>query len=204
MTSIQAERHEAWKTLMKQSLHQAVVKVLLEADTQALTMDRIAQAAGIAKGTLYNYFEDKEELLHYVVKSSLDPLEEEADRILSSEGAADEKLLDYARRMLGYFEENRELLRILQDPELSRRGMKEGRDRHTRLVLKAGKVFEEGIKAGIFEEAPANKLGAMFVMSCMALMMGRVWMEKRSPVEDDARLLMRVFMRGSGKGGNQR
>ena len=67
---------------MKEALHQAVVKILAEDGPQGLTMDRVTQEAGISKGTLYNYFKDKQELLQYVVQSSFEPMEQENEKII--------------------------------------------------------------------------------------------------------------------------
>ena len=198
------ERRHKWKTMMKESLHQAVVKVLAEDGLSGLTMDRITQMAGMAKGTLYTYFKDKQELLDYVVQSSLEPLEQGIDRILGSELPPEQKLEQVVLHSIGYFEEHRGFFRIFQDPELHRPKLaQEGQSRRRRLVQKISVVFEEGIRTGRFRSLPALKLAAMFVMSVIAMTMGRMETEERGPIEEEVRLVMEVFFQGIAVGGKR-
>ena len=197
MQKISKGREEKWKSLMKQSLHQAAVKVLAEKGPAGLTMDRVARVAGIAKGTLYNYFKNKEDFLRYVERASFEPLEQEVDRILGSKRPPERKLQEFVMSSLGFFDSNRDFLRVFFDPELSgRRLNSEARSRHLRLIKKVGLVFEEGIGAGRFKPLDPMKLGAMFVMACWAMLMGRLRMEGKNPVEDDTGLIVEVFFRG--------
>ncbi len=198
------DRHNKWKALMQESLHQAVVKVLAADGVTGLTMDRVTQEAGIAKGTLYNYFKDKQELLDYVVQSSLEPLEQGIDRILGSELQPEQKLEQVVLHSMSYFEEHRDFFRIFQDPEFHRPKLaRYGQSRRRRLVQKVSEVFEAGIRSGRFRPLPALKLAAMFVMSVFAMTMGRIWMEERGPIEEEVRLVMEVFFRGIAAGGKK-
>lgn len=191
------QRKEQWTAIMKESLHRAVVKVLAERGFSGLTMERVTREAGIAKGTLYNYFKDKEDLLHYVVESSLQPLEREVDEVLGSDLVPEQKLGEFARRTIRYFDERREFFRVLLDPELAGPGPSpKGRSRHRELIKKVSGVFEAGVRSGSFRRLDPMKLAAMFVMSCGAMMMGRLWMEKLAPVEEDAEVVLRVFFEG--------
>jgi Transcriptional regulator len=47
-------------------------KLIEEIGFSALTMDKVAQKAGIAKGTVYLYFKDKDELLEKVLSSGFE------------------------------------------------------------------------------------------------------------------------------------
>ena len=198
------ERRQKWKTMMKESLHQAVVKVLATDGLSGLTMDRVTQEAGIAKGTLYNYFKDKQELLDYVVQSSLEPLEQGIDQVLGSDLAPERKLEQVVWHHLSYFEEHRGFFRIFQDPEFHHpKQAQEGQSRIRGLVQKISAVFEEGIRTGRFRPLPANKLAGMFVMAVIAMNMERMLMEERGPIEEEVRLVMEVFFQGIATGGGK-
>jgi AcrR family transcriptional regulator len=204
---MQEELHNKWKSLMKEALHQAVVKILAEDGPQGLTMDRVTQEAGISKGTLYNYFKDKQELLQYVVQSSFEPMEQENEKIFVSDLTPPQKLEEFAVRTLSYFDKHRDFFRVLLDPELSGTRMHpERKNRHQKLISKVSVVFEEGIKGGYFRPGPPMKLAAMFVMSCASMTMGRLrlWTEDQGPIEDDARLVINVFFSGVAKGGKKK
>jgi AcrR family transcriptional regulator len=203
MAQAQEERKEQWAAMMKESLHRAVVRVLIEEGWQGLTMERVTQAAGMAKGTLYNYFKDKDELLRYAVQSSLDPLDEEIDKVLGSGARPDEKLKAAVLCVLKYFDENRAFFRVLLDPELSGPRMHpRGRDRQQVLIMKISRVYEEGVKQGLFRPLPADKAAAMLVMSSMALVMGRMRKDEKTPVEQEAALHADFFLHGvAARGG---
>jgi AcrR family transcriptional regulator len=200
------DRRSKWKAMMKEALHQAVVKVLAEDGLSGLTMDRITQMAGMSKGTLYNYFKDKQELLEYVVQSSLEPLEQGIDRILDSDLPPEQKLEQVVLHSMNYFEEHRDFFRIFQDPDLHQpkpKLDKERKSRHRKLVQRVSVVFEEGIRSGVFRPFPPLKLAAMFVMSVIAMNMGRIWTEERGPIEEEARMVTEVFFRGITVGGKK-
>lgn len=72
----------------------------------ATTMDAVAEGAGIAKGSLYNYFESKENLFKEVFVSALAAGEQETDRLLAEESPASEKLvkmMDYWAGQLDHY-----------------------------------------------------------------------------------------------------
>ncbi len=205
MAQAQEERKEQWAAMMKESLHRAVVRVLLEEGWQGLTMDRVTQAAGMAKGTLYNYFKDKDELLRYAVQSSLDPLDAEIDKVLGSGARPDQKLKEVELCVLRYFDEHRAFFRLLLDPELSGPRMHpKGRDRQQVLILKISRVYAEGVKQGLFRPLPAEKAAAMFVMSSVALVMGRMMRDDKNPIEQEAALHADFFLHGVAAGGKER
>ncbi|HUT55528.1 MAG TPA: TetR/AcrR family transcriptional regulator [bacterium] len=201
MVNPQEERKEMWHAMMKESLHRAVIQILVEEGWRKLTMERVTQAAGMAKGTLYNYFKDKDDLLRYAVRSSLDPLDKEIDKILGSGAAPDQRLRDVVLCVLKYFDENRAFFRVLLDPELSGPRMHpKGRDRQQVLILKISRVYDEGVKQVMFRPLPPEKAAAMFVMSSVALVMERMMRDENTPIEEEAALHADFFLHGVAVG----
>lgn len=200
MVNLAQERRKQWEALMRESLVKAVVRVLAEAGREGLTIERVTQEAGIAKGTLYSYFQDKDELLGFVIQSALSPLEEEIDELLGSELSPERKIEEFVCRVLEYFERNREFFRVFLDPELigPPRGTKH-RQRHMALMQKLARVFEEGSRRGVFKDLPAMTLAGILFMSCVSANMRRMWLEERSPVAEEARVILEVFFQGAAK-----
>ncbi len=50
----------------KEEIRKAAVQVISNLGFHKTTTDKIAEAAGLSVGTIYNYFEDKEEILSYI------------------------------------------------------------------------------------------------------------------------------------------
>lgn len=59
------------------------------ADLWPRVFEDIARKAGVAKGTIYLYFKDKEELFHELIRSALVPLVGQMDPSLAAAKKAD-------------------------------------------------------------------------------------------------------------------
>ena len=121
---------------------------------KSVTMDNVAQEAGIAKGTVYLHYRDKQELLDAVKESSLAPMVEKVDEVLHGGGTPERKLLAFSTRYLTYFDERRDLFRILMyEREVTRvQGSRYQGDRYRHLVQETAKVIREGIRKGNFRD----------------------------------------------------
>jgi len=73
---------EMLERLLKQEIVDTVLALIREGES--LTMEEVARRCGVAKGTLYNYFQNKEELLSHVHQAVLGPLVESHQKIFSS------------------------------------------------------------------------------------------------------------------------
>ena len=75
-------------------------------------MDEIAQEAGIAKGTLYLYFKDKEDLICSTLISVLDDIKERMMERIFEDMDPVETLGEIARALFEYFSENNEFYNV--------------------------------------------------------------------------------------------
>ena len=77
-------------------------------------MDEIAESAGVAKGTLYLYFTNKEELFATVIMRLLAKTEEWVEIAENLEAGTWEKIETMVKTALDYFSRNKEVFSILQ------------------------------------------------------------------------------------------
>lgn len=92
------------KELLDQLLRDEIVSVVLKLIKldQPITMDEVASICGVAKGTLYNYFQNKDDLMDHVHQVVLAPIMGSNERILGGEGRPLDRLnglIDYAYRV---------------------------------------------------------------------------------------------------------
>jgi AcrR family transcriptional regulator len=87
----------------------AALEVFAEKGFAAAKLDEIARRAGVSKGTLYLYFEDKQELFRAVVKSAIAP---NIEAITSDVAALDAPFPDLVRMFLTGFAEREARLPI--------------------------------------------------------------------------------------------
>src|SRR5207253_7043684 len=163
---------QLYQSFKRQGIQQAVIQLMCREGLASVTMDNVAQEAGIAKGTIYLHYRDKQELLDDVKNSSLDPMVAKMDEIFRSDVPADRKLQTYSLRYLTYFDERHDLFRILMyEREVTRVwSSRYQSDRYRHLVDGTTRVIRDGIKRGVFRDVEARGVAAMFVESNMAIM----------------------------------
>ena len=187
-----------WQDFKRQSIQEAVIQLMCREGLDAVTMERVAQEVGIAKGTVYLHYRDKQTLLEAVKDSALTPLIERLDQLFDSDLDPLRKLEAYSLRYLGYFDEHRDLFRILiYEREVTRAsGQRFRGDRYRRLVERTARLVRDGIDGGVFRDVDPGKAAAMFVEANFAIMNQRLRGGGDTPVEDDARLISDIFLRG--------
>ena len=187
-----------WQDYKRQSIQEAVIRLMCREGLKSVTMERVAQEVGIAKGTVYLHYRDKQELLEEVKESALAPITTKIDEIMRSDEPADRKLRAYSIRYLSYFDEHRDLFRILlYEREVTRvQGSRFQSDRYRHIVQEVARVIREGVKGGVFRDVDPHIAAAMFIESNLAVVNQRLLTETPAPVETDAALIADVFING--------
>jgi AcrR family transcriptional regulator len=116
-------------------------------------MEDIATEAGVAKGTIYRYFEDKEELYLALLTRASGQFVRRIEAKIKGSGSARSRLEAAVGDILSYFYEQPHLLDLIQLAEVMLRPgttfpWQQTRDELLRLVLE---LFEEGRIRGEFE-----------------------------------------------------
>jgi len=130
----------------------AALKLFAHEPYQAVTMDRVAEAANVAKGTLYLYFPSKDALYLGVLSDGLDT----AYRTYQSSADPRLPVVERLRRSIAiaveFFDQRRDFLRFfaIEEPRLA-----EARNRIIESSRERGfnffaSLIEEGIRAGVF------------------------------------------------------
>jgi AcrR family transcriptional regulator len=187
-----------WRDYKRQSIRQAVIRLMCREGLKSVTMERVAQEVGIAKGTVYLHYRDKQQLLDEVKESALSPMIAKVDEIFAGDSPPERKLQAYSLRYLGYFDERRDLFRILlYERETVRvHGSRFRSDRYRHLVDEVAKVIDDGMQNGSFRIVDAPRVASMFVESNFAMLNQRLLTDKPGPVEEDAETIADLFIRG--------
>jgi AcrR family transcriptional regulator len=139
----------------------AARRVMERHGLEAATMEEIAASAGVAKGTLYLYFQGREELIQALMSQVGENLLTDLEAILNQSGSPNEKLSHVVVLLLDYLERERVLFpvyaRDLQrgpQPEPKQGRWRTIREMEEQFVALLTRLFAEGIEAGLF--VPAN------------------------------------------------
>jgi AcrR family transcriptional regulator len=197
-TATVANDTDLWTDFKRQSIQQAVIRLMCRDGMRSVTMERVAHETGIAKGTVYLHYRDKQELLDSVKDSSLAPLTEKLDEIFTSTASPVRKLQTFATRYLGYFDDKRDLFRILlYEREVTQvQGSRFQTDRYRHLLDGVARIVRDGMRQHIFRDVDAQNVAAMFLESNIAILNQRLLTPKPAPVEDDAAMVSELFVRG--------
>jgi len=91
---------------------EAARKVFSKKGFNDTTVDDIAEAAGVAKGTVYLYFRSKREIYLAALTQGIARLNEETRERVEAPDAIEAKILAFIGTRVRYFEENRDFFKI--------------------------------------------------------------------------------------------
>jgi AcrR family transcriptional regulator len=96
-------RKERERLARRREIVQAARIVFAEKGFDKATLEEIAERAEFGKGTLYNYFDNKESLFAAAMEDLFDDVESIAAEASSQTGAVRDCFGEYARRMIEYY-----------------------------------------------------------------------------------------------------
>jgi AcrR family transcriptional regulator len=94
MSTISERQRQVKQQAAQEAICDAALEVISRADFGGLKMQDVATAVGIATGTLYNYFKDKEDLLYYVDRKLHEAVLGKMREISARPSAAPQRLRD--------------------------------------------------------------------------------------------------------------
>jgi AcrR family transcriptional regulator len=114
------ERKEREKEQRKEEIIDAAQRIFFEKGLIAATMDEIAEAAELSKGTLYLYCSSKEDLYLAVMMRGMDTLHDMYEQIVNADASTVEKIIRCSNSYVDFFHSNRNFFRMfpfLQNPQ---------------------------------------------------------------------------------------
>ncbi len=147
-----ASRDQARRRILE-----AARKLFLERGFEAANLDEVAQRAGVAKGTIYRYFESKAELYVEVLVWNADAFVERMRHTLDPSLSPQEQVLQTGRFYVRHYAEHPEYFRIFwavenqrMIGELPEPLLEIVWDLWKRGLAIAVEIIENGVKAGAF------------------------------------------------------
>ena len=197
MPRLSQTRRDLLNSLMKDTIFEATTTVLCQHGVDGTTMNRVAEAAGLAKSSLYDYFSSKNELLVFAVNRMFAPTVEAFRGDCGMELPAAEKLRRIAHQAFASVEKHRGLLVAVHARRSSRR------DRVSRLgafVRRSWKpcrrYSRREWRTGICVRKTSRRFHGCFIG--MSGEMCELWLasDPPEPVEQRVETLLRVFLGG--------
>lgn len=182
----------------------AAERTLATEGLQAAKMETIAARAGVAVGTVYNYFEDRTALCGALVAARRIEMLEAVDAALEAEGKDwHAQFLAFFQALLNYVEEHRPYFVVLFQGELVQKG---GGDvnapTHPRATIKElyarlEKLLRRGVRAGVLRHEDAAVFAPMLIGMFRGMVMYALHQDVNQPLTDLAKPLVRLFLEGA-------
>jgi AcrR family transcriptional regulator len=163
-------------------------------------MQEIADEAGLAKGTLYLYFDGREELLEKAADLFSTELLERSRRALS-DGPLAERLRGLLEAQLSFFDENQQFLRVYmamkygEDFAAEAKRRRHSRPQYQRYLALLTSFLESALERGELKRVDAARLAAFFAEGMSAILMRRL--EGSAPAaEEEAGWIVDMVLNG--------
>jgi AcrR family transcriptional regulator len=205
-----SQRHSA-REEKRAAILQAASQVFARKGYETAALEEVARKAGLAKGTLYLYFKDKETLYLQTVLHVLEGLQADLLQKVERQQLGVEKLRAFACCQLAFFARNRDTLRLFADlftpglANLHKRliGLMQGK--RALLIAYLSRLVDEGKREGQIRqdlESQHIALGFLGMVNQASQSLGRLGMPEQgleSPAEAPegvADTIMRILLEG--------
>lgn len=196
------ERKEREKEHRKEEIVDAAEKLFFEKGLQVATVDEIAEAAELSKGTIYIYYKSKEDLYLAVVMRGLGILYDMFKAKIREDADVVNELMGLQETYLEFFEKHRayfRMLHYLQTPQFHKQVSEEMVQEcslvNQRIWGLATALLERGIKEGVLiPSLNAVEIAIILWSSATQLLMridteSELWKENRNI---DLRRVLRI------------
>lgn len=188
------------------SIQDAAMAVIARKGIEETTIQDIADEAGIAKGTVYVYFRDRDELLAKTADRLFENLVAELAPAFDAEQPFADKLLGLATRQLRFFDEHRAYFRATM--ALSQREQEKNKKRSGcfgEYMARIESFFTgAGERGDLREGLDPHAVAAVYRDCVRGVILRRLdpKTKSRNSVEEDAAFIASVFLRGVLSGEN--
>jgi len=189
-----------------QSIQEATMRVIARKGMSAATMQEIADEAGVAKGTIYLYFRDRDELVEKTFETAMALLGDQIDAALEKDLPFEDKLREAIAVRLAFFRENREFFRLYLSlrmpegtPQQQRRHKRTCHPQYRTRVQKFAEVLKEAMERGEIRHVEQYRLALFVIEGSTAVILDRLTEETPPPEEDDVEFMVRLILDGVRK-----
>lgn len=197
MASLSQRRKELLDAMMRDAVFEGAVAVLRQYGLNGTTMDRVAEAAGMAKGSLYNRFRSKRELLEFVHERAVAPMREALAEIVQDQLGAAEKLRGISRIWREYLAEHRAVFEFLINDLAAHRLLRETAETsRSSIIDNIATIVEQGRREGVFRPVDARAVAEMFVSASLGMVEQEFARGQPRSIDQAVEVLLSVFLRG--------
>lgn len=197
MATLAERRRELLDSMMKQAVYEGAVAVMTKHGLNGTTMDRVAAATGMAKGSLYNYFRSKQDLLEFVHDRAVAPLREAIDQVVNDGANAIDKLTSITRMWREYLTKHQAVFEFLiKDMAAKQRLRTTERTARATSIGQIATILQQGVREGLFRPMDATAAAEMLVSAAIGMVEQEFAVGRTRSINEAVDALMSVFLHG--------
>ncbi len=200
MAEASPTRSEVLKDFRTAAILDAARRVIGELGWTDASMERIAQEAGVAKGTLYLYFESKEDLLQRAIDHGLDQLLDATRQAVEAAGDPLERIAAAVHTGVAHARDNRALFQALVDSGARRRRADGGMSPYTSLLAE---LLAEGRREGTLRAVDPERSARILAHGLAGLVAESLLHGLPFPDDGDVDEMLDVFFHGLARRGDR-
>lgn len=186
----------ALDALMRDDVYQHAMGIIEGEGLHALTLDRLAKGIGVARGTLYNYFADRDAIVEFVEQRTFEPLMETLEEIAGGETTPAEKLEAIVNEVFAGVRENLALVVALSPEKYTNRDKKRYVERRERGLNLLQRVVQEGMDRGEFRNLSAEQVSEVLFGTITGLIDTMAYGAEFRKPEQIVPMLMGIILQG--------
>lgn len=199
MAAPKRTKHDVICEFRCEEILEAARKIFARKGFDNATVDEIAEAAGVAKGTVYLYFQSKRDIYLEALRRGLAAVIEETSRDMDAAPTAADKIRAFIATRVRYAEENRDFVAIYLAEFGNIRGEcshKEFRNLYRRQAKRIEETMREAAEQGQIRAARPDLAGLMVYEMTRGLVTQRLLGCSKGTAEEDIELLFNLIWRG--------
>ena len=161
MSTAHLTKKEVVSEFRRAGILKAARKIFARHGYDGATMDDVAEASSIAKGTLYLYFKSKRQIYLGVLKEDLDSLREETQRAIDGANSAEGRIRAFVTTRFDFCDRHRDFFRIYNSDisatfitaQPTQKDLREFYMDQARILAD---IIKDGIKSGELRNVPAQ------------------------------------------------
>lgn len=182
MPKIRAASIDEHKELTRRSLLEAAYQVIDDAGSAEVPLGEIALLAGVGRTTLYDYFDDRDDVIASLVEEMLPDVIADLISSVSDDLDTPDRLARLASKTVEFVATDR-VLGVILHREAGRMGpeaQQRIRRSHSQLAVEFASIYQKGVGEGVFTELPAYLAGRLIQDTIMSA--------ARALIDDESRL----------------
>jgi AcrR family transcriptional regulator len=188
---------EVVEQFRSQAIRDAAMRVVTRKGYDHVTVQDIADEAGIAKGTVYLYFKSREDIFEKTMSSSFEELRERVGGATEGDGTFPECIERVVEAQLDYFEQRQEFFRLylaMAEPLGARRLRKHACYRT--YIAQIASMVEAATARGEVRAEPAERIAIALNSVIRDIGLQRMTEKTKRPLAEDVQFVRDFICRG--------